>query len=187
MTGPTGPPDRRAHRDRSDRPGPQGAQGQIGPTGLQGALPGRREPPARQGPQSSEAPLYSDPRHAADAYPRTDHHDHRSDQRRACWSSLRAGYRPASAGATAFSLVDVFLIVDGAFLVNGGFQRVFAGNTSGLQLHDPVVEPVSGVFTTAPGTHTFAVHSVRDCRVGASNAVRERRPEFGAPGHAYRS
>jgi hypothetical protein len=62
----------------------------------------------------------------------------------------------ASAVATGFSMIDVFLVVDGAFLVNGGYQRVVAANTTGITF---MISPwsLSQVVPITAGSHTFSV------------------------------
>ncbi|CAN5216098.1 hypothetical protein BH09BAC1_BH09BAC1_20520 [soil metagenome] len=68
------------------------------------------------------------------------------------------GVATTSSVATGYSSVDVVIIVDGALLPNGGYKRIIAANTTGI----------NGMFTNwsmsasivlTPGSHTIGVYA----------------------------
>jgi len=76
----------------------------------------------------------------------------------------------ASATANALSAVDVFLVIDGNIVANGGYQRVVAMNTaSGLSL--PASWSLSQVLALSAGSHTIAVRAVGVSLAGAVDAT----------------
>lgn len=85
--------------------------------------------------------------------------------------SSTGGIVTTAALATGFSVVDVLLRVDGAFLANGAYARVIAANTTGLT--SGMISNWS-LFTTVSliaGNHTFDVSVVGVNAAGASNAT----------------
>ena len=77
------------------------------------------------------------------------------------------GVQTTSALATGVSVVDAFLVVDGAIVANGGYQRSVAANTGGIT---NTIAPwsMSQVLTLSAGSHTI---SVRTTGVNAAGAV----------------
>lgn len=64
-----------------------------------------------------------------------------------------------SAAVNGVSVVDVFFVVDGAVVANGGYQRVVAANTDGV-VNTIRAWSMSQVVTVPAGSHTFAVRAV---------------------------
>lgn len=76
----------------------------------------------------------------------------------------------ASATASALSAVDVFLVIDGTIVANGGYQRVVAMNTaSGSSV--PASWSLSQVVALSAGSHTIAVRAVGVNLGGAVDAT----------------
>ncbi|MBL8917503.1 MAG: hypothetical protein JNJ54_01470 [Myxococcaceae bacterium] len=76
-----------------------------------------------------------------------------------------------TSGATnGVSVVDVFLVVDGNILANGGYRRVVAANTAGMT--NMVSEwGMSSVVNLAAGSHTLAVRAIGVNVPGAVDAT----------------
>lgn len=86
--------------------------------------------------------------------------------------STDGAIRTTSPFATVgFSVIDVFLTVDGSILANGGYQRVVATNTDDRPNTFNRAWSFSQVVTVSAGTHTFEVRAAGIFNVGATATV----------------
>lgn len=69
------------------------------------------------------------------------------------------------------SVVDVFLSIDGGIPANGGYQRVFATNSTGFGSGLSSAWSISQVITVTAGSHTFAVRAVGVAVPSATDAT----------------
>lgn len=84
--------------------------------------------------------------------------------------SSTGGLTTTATTATGYSTVDVFLAVDGAIVANGGYQRVIAANTTGV---NGMISAWSlcQVITLTAGSHTFSVRAAGVAGAGSSATV----------------
>lgn len=84
--------------------------------------------------------------------------------------STDGGIATTSTAATGFSIVDVVVRIDGNALLNGGYRRVIAANTTGLTA---VFAPWAMTATTvlAQGSHTIQVFAVGNAGASAAATV----------------
>ena len=71
--------------------------------------------------------------------------------------SLDIGVSTNSASATGFSITDILLIVDGAPVADGGYQRIYTGNSTSAPSYDTKYASISQTVTLSAGTHTFGI------------------------------
>lgn len=81
------------------------------------------------------------------------------------------GLATTAAIANGFSIVDVFIRVDGTILPNGAYARIIAANTTGITNGMIANWSLSTVVSLAAGSHTFEVVVLGVNTVGASNAT----------------
>jgi hypothetical protein len=85
--------------------------------------------------------------------------------------STDGGIATTSAVATGFSVVDVFIAVDGVALPNGAYARVIAANTSGITSGVMQFWSLTTTVTLTAGSHTISVRTVGVNIAGAANAT----------------
>ncbi len=171
-TGPVGPP------GAIGAVGPAGPSGPAGPTGPSG-LPGATGPAGPAGPagttgQSATAafgsgPLTVTPTTAQTLIPGLTQTVTVPSGATVLVSTVGA-VQVASATANAISAVDVFLVVDGVIVSNGGYQRLIASNTSG-GVQVGAAWSLSHVLALAAGSHTIAVRALGINSAGTSDAT----------------
>jgi hypothetical protein len=82
------------------------------------------------------------------------------------------GFQTTSTAANGFSVVDVFITVDGAIVSNGGYQRLIAHNqAAGVTANMIIPFSTSQVLTVSPGSHTFATRVIGVAAAGASDGT----------------
>lgn len=84
--------------------------------------------------------------------------------------STNGGISTTSASSSGLSVVDIFLIVDGAIVANGGYQRVVAANTAGIA-NNTQAWSTSLVVPVSAGMHTIAVRALGVNVAGAVDAT----------------
>jgi collagen triple helix repeat protein len=154
-TGPQGPAGPTGPQGPAGPTGPQGLAGATGPQGLTGATG-----PAGTAGQAGTAVFGTGPLTVTPATPATLIPGLTTTIVVPAGSvvllTTEGAILTTSATATGFSIVDVFLVIDGAIVGNGGYQRVVAANTTGL-INMITAWSLSQVVPVAAGSHTFTV------------------------------
>ncbi len=175
MVGPAGPD---GHAGMMGPAGPAGAMGVDGPIGQQGMF-GAAGPIGPAGPagttgQSAQAVHSTASITVGTATPQTVIPGMTVTLNVPAASrvllSTDGAIQTTSAVATGFSMVDVFLAVDGAPFTSGGYQRIVAGNSNGLTGRFESWS-MSMVASVPAGNHTFTVQAIGVNQAGAADAT----------------
>lgn len=183
-TGPAGPAGPAGPMGAVGAAGPMGPAGPAGPAGAAGAV-GPAGPAGAVGPAGPAGPAGTTGQSAvaihstasitvgtnsapADITGMTTTINVPASSR--VYLSTDGAIQSTSTATNGFSVVDVFIAVDGVEFASGGYQRVLAANTTGVT---SMIAPwsMSMVTTVAAGNHTFSVRAIGVNQAGAVNAT----------------